>query len=96
MGDIRYLVSKCSKLDTKIINEKFQEVFNKLDSVAKNQPCGLFFEILRLVNINVSRPMKTKTSFEISHLLCTKADLVTIQYFKKKNFGNNSTIQQFK
>ena len=31
-----------SKLDTKIINEKLEVVFNKLDSAAKNQPCSGF------------------------------------------------------
>ena len=35
MGDIRYLTSKCPNIDTKIINEKLEEVFNKLDSAAK-------------------------------------------------------------
>ena len=49
-----------SKLDTKIINEKLEEVFNKLDSAAKSILLWvLFFEILRLVNIDISTPMKT-------------------------------------
>ena len=68
-----------SKLDTEIINEKLEEVFNKLDSAEKNQLWVLFFEILRLVNIDISTPMKHNTLFEKSHLLCTKADLITIQ-----------------
>ena len=53
-----------SKLDTKIINEKLEEVFNKLDSAAKSILLWvLFFEILRLVNIDISTPMKNPTYF---------------------------------
>ena len=44
-----------SKLDTKIINEKLEEVFNKLDSDAKiNIALGFV-----LVKIDISTPMKT-------------------------------------
>ena len=46
-----------SKLDSKIINEKLEEVFNKLDSAALLWV--LFFEMLRLMNIDISTPMKT-------------------------------------
>ena len=49
-----------SKLDTKIINEKLEEVFNISILPLKSTLLSvLFFEILRLVNINISTPMKT-------------------------------------
>ena len=51
-----------SKLDTKIMNEKLEEVFNKLDSAAKINIAlglGLYFKTLRLVNIDISTPKKT-------------------------------------
>ena len=51
-----------SKLDTKVMNEKLEEVFNKLDSAAKiNIALGFVLRnFLRLVNIDISTPMKTK------------------------------------
>ena len=69
-----------STIDTKIINEKFEEVFNKLNSAAK----------INIVLEFVLRNVKTEeywyhyahennTLFEKSHLLCTKADLISIQ-----------------
>ena len=70
-----------SKLDTKIINEKLEEVFNKLDSAAKiNIALGF---VLRNVetgeNIGIIMHTKTVLFFEKLHLLCTKADLISIQ-----------------
>ena len=65
-----------SKLDTKIINKKLEEVFNKLDSAAKIN--------IALLNIETGEyrffyAHENKTLFEKSHLLCTKADLTIIQ-----------------
>ena len=59
-GRHKVLNFQMSKLDTKVINEKLEEVFNKLDSAAKITLLWvLFFKILRLVNIDISTPMKT-------------------------------------
>ena len=69
-----------SKLDTKIINEKLKEVFNKLDSAAKINIALRFF--LRNVETGEYRyyyAHENNTLIEKSHLLCTKADLITIQ-----------------
>ena len=64
------------KLDTKIINEKLEDVFNKLDSIAKI--------IIALQNVKTGEyryyyAHENKNLFEKSHLLCTKADLITIR-----------------
>ena len=69
-----------SKLDTKIINEKLEKVFNKLDSAAK---INIAVEFLRC-NVETGEyryyyAHENNTLFEKSHLLCTKADLITIQ-----------------
>ena len=69
-----------SKLVTKIINEKLEEVFNKLGSAAKiNIALGF---VLRRIETGEDRCFyvhENNTSFEKSHLLCTKTDLITIQ-----------------
>ena len=67
-----------SKLDTKIINDKLEEVFDKLDSASKLNIALGFVQILRLVNINISTPIK-QNLFEKSHVPGTKAELITIQ-----------------
>ena len=80
MGDTRYLVFQLSKLDTKIINQIFEEVFNKLDAAAKIK-IALGF-VLRNVETGeywFYYPHENNNLFEKSHLLCTKADLFTIQ-----------------
>ena len=67
-----------SKFDTKIINEKLEEAFNKLDSAAK-----IFFALgFVLHNVETGEyryyyAHENNTLFEKSHLLCTKADLIT-------------------
>ena len=69
-----------SKLDTKIINEKLEEVFNKLDSAAKINIALRF--VLRNVETGEYRyyyAHENNTLFEKLHLLSTKADLITIQ-----------------
>ena len=69
-----------SKLDTKIINEKLEEVFNKLDSVAKiNIALGFVLPNLETGEYQYFYAHENNTLFEKSHLLCTKADLITIQ-----------------
>ena len=75
MGGIRYLTSICPQ----IFIEKLEEVFNKLDSSAKIN--GLCF-ILRDIETGEYRYFhahKNNTLFEKSHILCNKADLITIQ-----------------
>ena len=69
-----------SKLDTKIFNVKLEEVFNKLDSVAKiNIALGFVLRNIETVEYRHFYVHENKTLFEKSHLLCTKADLITIQ-----------------
>ena len=68
-----------SKLDTKITNEKLEEVFNKLDFAAKINFALVF--VLRNVETGEYRysyAHENNTLFEKLHLLCTKADLITI------------------
>ena len=69
-----------SKLDTKIINEKLEEVFNKLDSAAKtNIALGFVLRNIETDDYQYFYTQENNTLFEKSHLLCTKADLITIQ-----------------
>ena len=69
-----------SKLDTKIINEKLEEVFNKLDSAAKiNIALGFVLRNIETGEYRYFYAHENNTLFEKSHLLCTKADLITIQ-----------------
>ena len=69
-----------SKLDTKIINEKLEEVFNKLDSAAKiNIALGFVLRNVETGEYWYYYAHENNTLFEKSHLLCTKADLITIQ-----------------
>ena len=73
------------KLDTKIINEKLEEVFNKLDSAAKiNIALGFVLRDVETREYRYYYAHENNTLFEKLHLLCTKADLVTIQGKVKK------------
>ena len=66
--------------DTKIINEKLEEVFNKLDSAAKiNIALGFVLRNIETSEYRYFYTHENNTLFEKSHLLCTKADLITIQ-----------------
>ena len=79
-GRHRLFSFQTSKLETNIINEKLQEVFNKLDSAAKIKTALGF--VLCNVNTRAYRyyyANEKNTLFEKSHLLCTKADLNTIE-----------------
>ena len=69
-----------SKLDTKIINKKLEEVFNKLDSAVKiNIALGFVLRNIEIGEYQDFYDHENNTSFERSPLLCTKADLRTIQ-----------------
>ena len=69
-----------SQLDTKIINEKLEEVFNKLNSAAKiNIALGFVLRNIETGEYRYFYAHENNTLFEKSHLLCTKADLITIQ-----------------
>ena len=69
-----------SKLDTKVINEKLEEVFNKLDSAAKiNIALGFVLRNIETGEYRYFYAHENNTLFEKSHLLCTKAHLITIQ-----------------
>ena len=68
------------KLDTKIINEKLEKVFNKLDSAAKiNIALGFVLRNIETGEYRYFYAHANNTFFEKSNLLCTKADLITIQ-----------------
>ena len=74
-----------SKLDTKIINEKLEKALNKLNSAAKINIALVF--VLRNIETGEYRYFyahKKNTFFEKSHLLCTKADLITNQGKREK------------
>ena len=69
-----------SKLDTKKINKKLEEVFNKLDSAAKiNSSLGFVLRNTEAGEYRYFYAHENNTLFEKSHLLCTKADLITIK-----------------
>ena len=62
-----------SKLNTKIINEKFGEVFNKLNSVAKiNIALGFVLQSIETSEYQFFYAHENNTSFGRSHLLCRK------------------------
>ena len=68
-----------SKLDNKIIDEKLEEVFNKLDFAAKiNIALGFVLRNIETGEYRYFYAHENNTLFEKSHLLCTKADLITI------------------
>ena len=75
MGDIRYLTS----IGPQIFHEKLEEVFNKLDSSVKIN--GLCFSLrdIETGEYRYFHAHKNNTLFEKSHILCNKADLITIQ-----------------
>ena len=76
----RPLNFQISKLDTKIINEELEEVFNKLNSAAKfNIALGFVLQNIDTGEYRYFYPHENNILFEKSHLLCTKADLITIQ-----------------
>ena len=69
-----------SKLDTEIINEKLEEDINKLDSAAKiNIALGFVLRNIETGEYRYFYAHENNTLFEKSHLLCIKADLITIQ-----------------
>ena len=69
-----------SKLDTKIINEKLEEVFNNLDCTAKvNIALGFVHRNVETGEYRYYYAHENNTLFEKSHLLFTKADLISIQ-----------------
>ena len=69
-----------SKLYTKKINEKFEEVFSKLDSAAKiNIALGFVLRNFESGECRYFYAHENNTLFEKSHLLCTNTDLITIQ-----------------
>ena len=60
-----------SKLDTKTINEKLEEVFNKLNSAAKiNIALGFVLRNIETGEYRYFYVHENNTLFEKSHLLC--------------------------
>ena len=79
-GRCKVFIFQMSKLNNKIINQKLEEVFNKLDSAAKINIALEF--VLRNVKTGENRyyyAYENSTLFEKLHLLCRKADLITIK-----------------
>ena len=75
-----------TKIDTKIINEKLEEVFNKLNSAAKIIIALDFgLQNIEMCEKRYFNANENKTLFEKSDLLCTKENLITIQGKEKKN-----------
>ena len=69
-----------SKLDTKIFSEKLEEVFKKLDSADKiNIARGFVLQNIENENYRYFYAYENNNLCEISYLLCTKADLITIR-----------------
>ena len=79
-GRHRVFNFKLSNLDPNEINEKLKEIFEKLNCAAKvNLALGF---ILRNVDTDEYRYFyahENNIFFEKSHLLCSKADLVSLQ-----------------
>ena len=66
--------------DTKIINEKLEEVFNKLDSAAKiSFSLGFILRNVETEEYRYYYAHENNILFEKSQLLCTKAELITIK-----------------
>ena len=69
-----------SKLPTKKINEKFDEVFNKLDSgVEINIALGFVLRNIETGEYRFFYLHENNSLLEKSDLLCSKADLISIQ-----------------
>ena len=69
-----------SKLDSKNINEKLEEVFNKLESATKiNIALGFVLRNVKTGEYRFYYAHENNTLFEKTHLLSTKADLIEIQ-----------------
>ena len=69
-----------SKIDTKIINEKLEEVFNKPDSAAKvNLILGFVLRNFETVKKRHFYAHDNNSLHEKFHLLCIKADSITIK-----------------
>ena len=82
MGNGRHRVFnfQLSKLDTKITNEKFKEVFKKLNSAAEiNLALGYVLRNHETGEYRCFYAHENITLFERFHLLCTKADLIKVQ-----------------
>ena len=85
-GRYKMLNFQMSNLDTKFINEKIQQVFNKLDSSAKIKiALDLFFAMSEEGDIGITTHMKATLCVEKTYLQCTKADSIKI-HGKFENF----------
>ena len=79
-GSYQVFNFQMSKLDTKIINEKLEEVYNNLDSAARiDIALGFVLRNIETCEYQYFYARVTNTLFEKTHLLCTKADLITIK-----------------
>ena len=85
-----------SKLDLYLVNEKLNQVFEKLDFAAKINNVALTF-VLRNIETGKYRYFyahELNTLFDKSMLLCTKADLTTIQNKVNKQDINEVCTQE--
>ena len=79
-GRLNSLKFQMPKLDIKVINEKLEEVFNKLDSAAKiNIPIRFVQQNFKTGEYRCFYDHEDNTLIEKSHLLCAKADLIAMQ-----------------
>ena len=80
MGDIKVFNFQVSKLDTEIIIKTLEKVFNKHGSAAKiNIALGFVLRIIETCEYRSYYAHGNKNLFDNFHLLCTKADLITIE-----------------
>ena len=70
-----------SELDSKVINEKLEEAFHKLNSAAKIIiiPLGLVLQTIETGEFRNFYTHENNTLFKKSQLLCTKTEMITLQ-----------------
>ena len=84
-GRHRVFNFKLSKLDHSEINEKLREVFEKLNCAAKiNLFLGFILQNVDTDEYRYFYAHEKNNFFERSHLLCSKEDLVSLQYRVEK------------
>ena len=95
-GKQRVFNFQLSKIDTKIIKEKLNEVFKKIDSAAKtNAVLGFALRNIGTAEYQNFSSHENSTMFETSQLLRKKADLITIQgKVEKFNFMEQFTQER--
>ena len=84
-GRLKVFNFQLSKLDPNLVNEKLDQVFEKLDCAAKiNIALGFVFRNIETSKYRYFYAHENNTLFDKSILLCTKADSTTMQNKVKK------------